>query len=99
MNQPSIPQEKHGPEGTMLVSDARASEDQAPKAAALKYEATGPHGWTMTTVIDGEQAHDVVTVGTGTDAVMYSYGLRHVTGPEMRLLTMAREATRQTVTG
>ena len=58
----------------------------------IKYEAVGPHGWSVSVFIDNDQAHDVVTVGTGNDAVLYHYEARKLTGPELRLLAMDRAA-------
>ena len=56
----------------------------------IKYEAVGPRGWSVSVFINNDQAHDVVTVGSGNDAVSYYYESRKLTGPELRLLAMDR---------
>ena len=57
---------------------------------AIKYEATGPHGWSLEVFIENGQAYDVVTVGVGKGAISYSYEARRLIGPELRLLALAR---------
>ena len=56
---------------------------------AIKYEATGPHGWSLEVFIENGQAYDVVKVGMGKGAISYAYEARRLIGPELRLLAMA----------
>ena len=57
---------------------------------AIKYEATGPHGWSLKVFIENDRAYDVVTVGVGQGAISYAYEARRLIGPELRLLALER---------
>ena len=52
----------------------------------IKYKAVGPHGWSLTVIIENGKAMDVMECGEGLDSKMHSFELRDLTAPELRLV-------------
>ena len=60
---------------------------------AIKYQAIGPHGWSVSVIIGNGKAIDMMTCGEGLDAKMYVYEERALTAPELRLVELSLKTT------
>ena len=60
---------------------------------AIKYEATGPHDWSVLVIIENGKAYETVSVGSGSDAVTYFHEPRALIASELRLVSLAGETT------
>ena len=61
---------------------------------AIKYQTTGPHGWSVTVVIEDGQALEFATTMEGRQpGKVYLYEARALTAPELLLVRLHQQAT------
>ena len=61
---------------------------------AIKYKATGPHGWSTTVVIEKGRAWEFAETNEGQHpGKIYLYESRELTAPELLLVRLHEQAT------